>query len=76
MKRLTIIAALTLSLLPSVVSADLSGTDRQRRDDARCARVGEVFARKGYTERELASLKRRNCKELNGRWVSALYYQA
>lgn len=72
MRRLLILAV----IFALVVSADLDGSARQRRDDARCARVGAVFDRRGLTDRERASLSRRHCKQLNGRWVSDRYYQA
>lgn len=72
MRQLLVIVA----VVAFVVSADLGGSDRQRRDDARCDRVGAVMERRGLTDRERASLARRHCKQLNGRWVSDRYYQA
>lgn len=76
MKRLAIIAALSLSLLPGAVLADLDGTRLQNRDNRRCAAIGRQVERHGITDRELAKLTRHHCKKSGGVWVSDLFYQA
>lgn len=72
-----IIAALTFALLPGVVSADLSGTRQQDRDNRRCARYGQHYDRDGIiTAREQARLTKIHCKRSGGTWVSDRFYQA
>lgn len=76
MKRLAIIAALSLSLLPGDVLADLDGTRRMDRDNRRCQSIGRQVERRGMTVREQARLTKHHCKKSGGVWVSDLFYQA
>lgn len=75
-KRLTIIAAIAITLIPAPVSADLDGTRRQDRDNRRCASIGRHVERNGITAKEQARLTRHHCKNSGGVWLSDLFYQA
>lgn len=75
-KRLAIIAAIAITLIPAPVSADLDGTRRQLRDDRLCGRMGAAYERNGLTVRERAKLERRECKKVGGVWKSGRFYAA
>ena len=60
----------------SPAAADLAGSRRMARDNARCARMGERYERNGLTARELARLDRRHCVRDSAGWYSGLYYAA
>lgn len=68
--------AVAAAVLALVVSADLDGTARQERDNARCARWGVVFARNGWTHAETKRMAHRHCKRSGDTWVSDRYYTA
>lgn len=78
MKRLVLIAALIVALLiPSEASADLDGTRLMNRLNKQCQRRADHYARRGFTERELLTLSKRNCKEVApGVWVTSFYVAA
>ena len=68
--------AIAVLLLLLVVTADLSGTRRQLRDDRRCASIGRQVERHGITDREYARLARHHCKRSGDTWVSDRFYTA
>ena len=76
MKRIVAIAALVLALQTQPTLADLDGTRLQARYDRKCAALGRSYERHGLTPREQQRLTRKNCKQVDGRWVSSLYFSA
>lgn len=65
-----------LAIPTLVVSADLEGTRRKRRADARCRFLGRVFASRGYSAHELAIMDRDHCQLVNEEWKSSRVFTA
>lgn len=76
MKRAVFLIVVIVALWAQSASADLAGSRHLDRDNRRCAKYGQHYARNGYTAHELAHMDRLNCKLVGSVWMTALYYTA
>lgn len=76
MNRRALIAAVVLAALPRSAAADLTGSARLHRADAKCRRAGRVRERFGLKPRERAQLEHMNCQKIDGEWRTTMSAQA
>lgn len=66
-----------LFMIPAlVVSADLDGSHRKAKADARCGVIGRILARDGISDRDQRVLDRKQCHLVDGQWRSSRLFTA
>ena len=76
-RREVIALAVVIALDPFTAAADLTGSARLHKADAKCRRAGRVRERFGLTEHERAYLvDHMRCQKIDGEWRTTMIAQA
>lgn len=75
-RREVIALAIMVALDPFTAAADLTGSARLHKADAKCRRAGRVRERFGLKPRERAQLEHMHCQKINGEWRTTMIAQA